>query len=333
MARTEPIITRSDRSLLRFAIVLAECHGHDGIVPSTALLIRVAPVLFVLLWSTGWIIVGFAMPFSDPFAFLSVRFGCAAILIGLFAAWQGASWPKTPQQWAHALISGMLLQGFYLAGVWCAVKNGLPAGISGVIAGVQPLLTAVLSSKLVNERVSPRQWLGVFVGLAGVLLVLWPKLTGAIVASGTGHSLVWPALVNLLGMVAATLGTFYQKRFLPHSDLRSQTSLQAMGGFIPVFLLALMTGGWAFEVRLETIGSLIWGVFGLSFAASGLMLLMIRKGDVSRVASLIYLMPPVVAIEAFVLLGERLVLIQIIGILITAFGVYLAVRKSQPVDP
>ncbi len=174
----------------------------------------------MLLWSTGWISAKYAAPHADPLWFLTVRFACAFAAIAAFAFAVRAPWPQDARGWGHAIISGVLLHGLYLGGVWWAVKHGLSAGISGLLAALQPLLTALLAPYLLGERVTARQWLGVGLGFFGVLLVLSPKLD-------------WPsarrpgrAAVNVGGMLAVTAGSFYQKRFVAAADLRTVTAVQ-----------------------------------------------------------------------------------------------------------
>ncbi len=262
--------------------------------------------------------------------FLAVRFGLAAIVIGSFAIFAGARWPKGATAWGRAIFSGVILQGLYLMGVWWAVEQGVPAGISGLIAAVQPLLTALLSARLVGEPLSRAQWLGIVIGFAGVMLVLEPKLFAAISGGAAGKDLTWPILFNILGMVSVTLGTLYQKAKLSGEDLRSLNALQALGGFIPVALMLAFVTPFHIEWRMETYLTLAWTVLGLSFAGTGLLLYLIRTGAVARVSSLIFLMPPMVAVQTWLVLGETLLPIQIAGMIVVMAGVYLATRQRRP---
>jgi drug/metabolite transporter (DMT)-like permease len=294
---------------------------------------RLATMAFVLIWSTGWVAVGYAIPFANAFSFLTIRFGLASILIGALALLVGARWPKGRAAWLRAIFSGVILQGLYLMGVWWAVQQGVPAGISGLIAAVQPLLTALLSARMAGEPLSRAQWLGIGLGFVGVMLVLEPKILVAFDDHVAGKSLMVPIIANMLGMVCATLGTLYQKKHFANEDLRSLNALQAFGGFLPVVLMVLLFVPWHFEVRLETMLTLGWTVLGLSFAGTGLLLYLIKKGEVARVSSLIFLMPPLVAIQTFFLLGERLLPVQIGGMLVVMVGVYLAVKRQKADRP
>jgi drug/metabolite transporter (DMT)-like permease len=290
---------------------------------------RLATVLFVLIWSTGWVGVGYAIPYSNALSFLTLRFGLAAILIGGFAVAMGARWPQGGAAWGRAIISGVLLQGLYLMGVWWAIEKGVPAGISGLIAAVQPLLTALLSARLAGQPLRRGQWIGIALGFFGVLLVLEPKLFHALSQHQGGESLVVPILANVLGMVSVTLGALYQKAKLQQEDLLSLNALQALGGLLPVCLMLALSGQFLFEIRRETLLVLSWTVLGLSFGGTGLLLYLIRKGEVAKVSSLIFLMPPLVAVQTWLVLGETLLPVQIAGMLVVMAGVYLAVR-TQP---
>ena len=249
-----------------------------------------APVLFVFLWSTGWISAKFAAPHADPLWFLTIRFLCAGGAITLFALAVRAPWPRDAKGWGHGIVSGVLLHGIYLGGVWWAVKNGLSAGISGLLAALQPLLTALLAPYLLKEQVTARQWAGVALGLGGVLLVLSPKL-----AAATGET-AWVALfVNIAGMLAVTSGSFYQKRFVPVADLRTITAVQYLGALLVVAPVALLTEPRRFDHSLEIYLVLAWSVLVLSVFTIAVMLTMIRRGEITRVSALIYLVPATVA--------------------------------------
>ncbi len=251
-----------------------------------------------------------------------MRFACAAVVIALFAAAVRAPWPRDARAWTHGLVSGILIHGLYLGGVWWAVKHGLSAGMSGLLAALQPLLTALLGPYILGERVSPLQWAGVGLGLAGVVLVLSPKL-------GMGGSeTAWLALgINVVGMLAVTAGSFYQKRYVAAGDLRTVTAVQYLGGILVVGPIALLTEELRFDHTLELYAVLAWSVLVLSVVTVSLMLAMINRGEVTRVSALIYLVPTTVALMAYVLFGETLGLLQIVGMALTCAGVYLATRK------
>lgn len=283
-----------------------------------------APALFVFLWSTGWIAAKYAAPHADPLWFLTVRFAVAAAAIALFALAVRAPWPKHRRAWGHAIVSGVLLHGIYLGGVWWAVKHGLSAGLSGLLAALQPLLSALFAPYLLGEPVTARQWAGVALGLLGVLLVLSPKL-GLAVEVDTA----WAALaVNVVGMLGVTAGSFYQKRFVAGADLRTVTAAQYLGGLAVVAPIALLTEDLRFDHAGELYLVLLWSVLVLSVFTIALMLKMIERGEVTRVSALIYLVPATVAVQAWLLFGETLDLLQLAGMALTAVGVYLAAAKA-----
>lgn len=290
-----------------------------------AFLIRLTPLVFVLLWSSGFIVAKYAVPSADPLTFLTLRYVFAIAVLALMAFAASAPWPRGGTAITHSMMAGVLIHGGYLGGVWWAVAHGLPAGISGLITALQPLMTAVLAYHLIGERITPRQWGGVALGLLGILLVLAPKLTA--VNPGRLGDVAIPIAVNVAGTLSVTLGTFYQKRLIPTADLRSSTALQFVGALIVTLPVALATEDLRFEVNLATVLTLAWSVLMLSVAAVSLLMLMIRRGEVARTAALIYLMAPLTAIEAFILLDETLSPVQIAGIVTTAAGVWLATHR------
>jgi drug/metabolite transporter (DMT)-like permease len=292
---------------------------------ATAFLVRAAPLTFALLWSSGFIVAKYAAPDADPFTFLTVRFAVAAVLLMVIAVASHAPWPASAGETAHSLMAGVLLHGGYVGGVWWAVAAGLPTGISALITAGQPLLTAVLAAPLLGERVTPRRWVGIVAGFVGIVLVLAPRLAG--VDAATLAAVALPIIVNAGATVSVTLGTFYQKRFVPRGDLRSGTCLQFVGALAVVAPLALATETLRFEPTATLLAAFAWSVLMLSIAAIALLLLMIRRGEVSRIAALIYLVPPLTALEAYVLFGENLGAVQIIGMAVTAAGVWLATRR------
>ncbi|MFM2422142.1 MAG: hypothetical protein RL291_672 [Pseudomonadota bacterium] len=293
---------------------------------SPTLFLALAPWVFVFLWSTGWISARAIQPYADPLTFLSWRFGLALVAMVLIALWRQAEWPTTWKEARHSLVSGALIHGVYLGAVWWVVGHGLPAGVSGVIAALQPILTAALGPFLIGERLAPKQWVGIIVGFLGILLVLAPKFVG--VDPAVIKSMSWLVVINMLGMLAVTLGSFYQKRFVPTGDLTALTALQYAGAVAVVLPLAFWLEPMRFEVNLVSMATMAWSVIALSIGAVGLYLILIRKGAVTRAATLIYLVPPLSAFEAWMLFGETLNAIQIVGVLVTVAGVVLTLRKA-----
>ena len=291
---------------------------------STAFLIRAAPLTFALFWSSGFIVAKYVAPDADPFTFLAVRFALTILLLALIAIASHAPWPTSAREAGHSSVAGILLHGGCLGGVWWAVAQGLPAGISGLITAAQPLLTALLAAPLLGERITRWRWFGIVSGFVGIVLVFAPRL-GAVDTAALG-SVAAPMIVNFGATVSVTLGTFYQKRFVANADLRTGTCLQFVGALAVMAPLALATETLRFDVTPTLLAALAWSVLVMSMAAIALLLLLIRRGEVSRVAALIYLVPPLAAAEAFVLFGERLDAVQIVGMAVTAMGVWLSTR-------
>ena len=284
---------------------------------------RFIPASFVVLWATGFIGARYAMPWAEPFTFLAIRFVIAAILFAGLAVLLGSS-KATRDEALHATGAGVLMHGIYLGAVFWAIHRGMPAGFSALIVGLQPLITAVLAGKFLGEAILPRHWAGLAVGLVGVVIVLWPKL-GA-VGGGVTAATLTASLVSVLGMSA---GTIWQKRYASGGDLVSATMWQYVGGSIVMIL-----GSLAFETRAVTVnGELIfamaWLVLVLSVGAIFLLMVMIRDGEMSKVASLFYLVPAVTAVIAWMLFDEQLNLLQIAGMAIATLGVALATAGQR----
>jgi drug/metabolite transporter (DMT)-like permease len=288
-------------------------------------LIALVPAVFVFIWSTGWIMARLVAPFGEPLTFLSVRYAAAFVVAAGLALVARAPWPNNRRVIFHALVSGVLLHAIYLGGVWVAVRMGIPAGISALIAALQPLMAGVIALSFGLERLRLVQIMGILVGLAGVLVVIAPKL----MAAGADHSHLGLALgINVVAMLSVTLGTFYQKHFIPTGDFRSVIALQYIGALLVSLPVAMAFETLHIEWRFETWVALAWSVLVLSIGAILLMLLMIRRGAVSKLSALIYLVPPTAAVQAWLLFDETLSLPQIGGMAITALGVYLATRPA-----
>lgn len=289
------------------------------------MLLRLAPVLFVLIWSTGWIAARAAAPLADPLTFLAARYALAALALFLILLAFGVKLPSDRRLWAHGLASGVLLHAIYLGGVWYVIDEGLATPLSGLIAALQPLLTAVLAVAWLAEQLTRRQWLGLGFGFAGLVIALLPKLFE--VEGEALTAAAWLIVINVVAMASVTLGTLYQKRFLQGGDLRAISMLQYVGATLATLPFAYLLEEMHITINIESIAIMAWSVLGLSLAAIGLLLLLIRHGAVSRAATLIYLIPPLVALEAWMLFGEDLTPIAILGMLITVFGVYLVNKK------
>ena len=281
------------------------------------------PALFVLLWATGFIGARLGMPHAEPLSFLTLRFAVAALLLALIALAARARWPDL-RGFLHSMVVGMLLHGLYLGCVFWVIDRGMPAGLSAMIVGLQPLLTALMAGTLLGERVTRRHWIGLALGLVGLALVLLPKLD----VGGSGVTAVTISIAGL-SVVGASLGSVYQKRFATGTDLRTGTCAQYVGAFIPCALYALAFESFAFDWTAELVFALVWLVFVLSIAAIFLLMILIRQGSVARIASLFYLVPAVTALIAWPLFGETLLPVQLAGMALCALAVALAMRPAS----
>lgn len=281
---------------------------------------RLVPPLFVLIWATGFIIARLIAPDAEPLTFLAIRYALAIAVLALAALVAGARWPAGLAGWRDGLVAGVLLHGAYLGAVFWSVGHGLPAGIAALIAGMQPLLTGLLVAPLLGEVVSRRRWIGIVVGCVGTLLVILPRL------GATGGIPPAPLGVCFLGVVAITLGTIWQKRTGGEVDLRTNTVVQYCGALLFTLPLALLLEEGRIAFTPAVTFALAWAVLGLSIGAISLLLVLIRRGAVAGVASLLFLVPPCSAIMAYLLFGETLAPVQVVGMGVAALGVALASR-------
>ena len=285
---------------------------------------RLLPLFFVLLWSTGFIGAKYGLPYAEPFTFLVTRYALVIALMTLVALAMRAPWPANAREAAHIAVTGLLLHGIYLSGVFISIDRGLPAGISALVVGMQPLLTGALAGLLLGERVSRRQWMGLALGFGGVALVVGSKASVDSLAPETLWHMVMPAVAALFGFTA---GTLYQKRFCPRFDLRTGSVVQFLPTLAVSAIIALNTETMHIEWTGDFIFALGWLVVVLSVGAVSLLGLLIRSGSAVNVASLFYLTPPATALIAWAMFDERLSALAIAGMGIAVGGVWLA-RKG-----
>lgn len=277
------------------------------------------PVVFVLIWSTGFVVARLGMPHAPPITFLCWRYALSLLGLALWALWARAQWPQTRLAWWHLAVTGILLQAGYLGGVWSAVKLGLSAGTTALIVSLQPVLTAIfLEWHGGRGRVRPVQWLGLVCGLAGVLVVVWDKL-------GLGEASSLNLGLALLALLSITGGTLYQKRHVGPTDVRSAGVIQ-MGAALVVSLPLALLEAEPVVWHPEMVVALAWSVLALTMGASSLLYLLIQKGAAMKVASLFYLVPPCTALMAWALFGEPLSWGLLVGLTLTAAGVALVQR-------
>lgn len=282
---------------------------------------RLYPFLFVFLWSTGFIGAKYGLPYAEPLSFLLTRYGFVIGLMTVIALATRAPWPKVPMQWVHIGVSGLLVHAVYLGGVFIAIKHGLPAGVTALVVGMQPLLTAFGAGWLLGEKIDGRQWAGLALGFVGVAMVVSGKFGEA---TNLGPMLT-PAIIALLGITA---GTLYQKRFCAKFDLRTGSVIQFVPSAIATAIAVVLFEDYRIEWTGQFSFALGWLVLVLSIGAISLLNLLIRSGSAVNVASLFYLTPPMTALIAFVIFGENLTLTATIGMLLAVSGVYLVARPK-----
>jgi drug/metabolite transporter (DMT)-like permease len=284
--------------------------------------LQAMPGLFVLLWSTGFVGAKYGLPYAEPLTFLLLRFTLVVALMLPLALTMRAAWPATLNQAGHVAVVGVLMQGGYLGGVFCSIHLGMSAGVSALIVGVQPILTAFASAPLFGEKLRARQWSGLLLGFGGVLLVV----LGRSALSG-----ITPATLalTLLALLSITAGTLYQKRYCGAVDLRTGSVIQFCAAGLVLLPLALTFETMRVHWTVEFIGALVWLGLVLSIGAISLLYILIRKGAATKVASFFYLVPPVTALMAYFIFGETLSLTAMAGMALAAIGVALVVYRRQ----
>lgn len=281
---------------------------------------RLAPGVFVVLWSTGFIGAKLGLPDAEPLTFLLLRCVIVCCLLLILALWLRRPWPAGRAHVAHIAVAGVLLHGGYLGGVFSAIHRGMPAGLVALIVGMQPLLTALLGGRLLGERVGASQWTGLILGFAGVALVLSGKLATAGLSTGG-------LLLALLALVSITAGTLYQKRYCGAMDLWTGSLVQFAASGLIFLPLALTTETMHINWSWSFVFAMGWLVLVLSLGAISLLHQLIRRGAATRVSALFYLTPPTTALLAWAMFGERLDAPAVIGMAVAAAGVALALKK------
>ena len=283
--------------------------------------LRAMPWVFVLIWSTGFIVARYAMPHAPPLSFLALRYAASVLCFGLWLAAARAAWPQRTQ-WLHLAVSGVLMHAGYLGGVWAAVKHGIGAGTVALLVGLQPVLTAVWLSATAGRdgarSVSLSQWLGLLLGLGGLVLVVWRKL-------GAGEVTPLNVALAALALLCITVGTLYQKAFVRAADVRMANAVQLLAALAVTLPLALLEAEplvW----HPELIGALAWSVLALTLGGSSLLFMLIQRGAATQVTSLLYLVPPCTALMAWALFGEAFTGTMLLGMAMTMIGVALVLR-------
>jgi drug/metabolite transporter (DMT)-like permease len=290
-------------------------------------LITAMPAVFVLIWSSGFVVARLGMPHAPPLTFLAWRYAWSVLAFSVWVAISRPAWPRNPAQWLHLAVTGALMHAGYLGGVWAAVKAGLSAGTSALIVGLQPVLTALwIAYSGQEQRLSRVQWLGLALGFCGVLLVVWRKL-------GLGEVTAWNFGLAIFALLSITVGTLYQKRHVLPCDVRTANLVQLLTALLITAPLALLETE---SIQLEPgfFAAMAWAVLVSTVGGSSLLYMLIARGAASRVTSLFYLTPPCTALMAWLLFREPLSVLTLAGLVLTALGVWLVVRDpGRTVEP
>lgn len=290
--------------------------------PEASSWIAIAPAVFVLLWSTGFIGARYSIPYAEPFTFLAYRFLIVSAALFIFSFVIKARWPKSFSAAFHTAIAGLLLHGCYLGGVFFAIEQGMQTAVSAIIVSSQPILVAIAAGPFLGEKITARQWLGFFLGFGGVILIVADGLS-------LNNLTLVSVTAALIGLFGITMGTLYQKRYCTKMDLCTGSSIQfgAAGIAMAIFSGAFETGDiiWGKELVL----TMAWMVIVLSFGAVTLLYILISRGAASKVSSLFFLVPPMVAIESWLLFDEILTMVDLIGLTITMVAVVLVMHKPK----
>jgi drug/metabolite transporter (DMT)-like permease len=278
---------------------------------------RAAPAIFVVLWSTGFVATKYVLRSAEPLTYLAIRMAVVVAIMALIVVVARPRWPDRAGI-AHSVIAGILVHGFYLGGTAIAIAHSIPAGLSALIPGLQPILTSTLANRWLGERVSGLQWGGLLLGLAGVALILHERPM-----SGEAG---WGWLSSGVSLVSITFGTLYQRRYCRDIDWRAGNLVQYLA-----VMIFFAIGALAFEDRIvhwtsEFVLSVAWLAIVLSIGSIGLLYWLLRRSAATSVASLFYLVPAVTALMAFVLFGERLDAVAIAGMIACAAAVFLVNR-------
>ncbi|WP_051676138.1 DMT family transporter [Polaromonas glacialis] len=292
------------------------------------------PAVFVLIWSTGFIVAKFGLPYAPPLTFLVLRYSFSIACFLLWIRFSRARWPRGRQQWLHLAVTGVLMHAGYLGGVWVAVKAGMGSGLAALVVGLQPVITALWLSWAGSPgasapgvapqvQVTARQWAGLVLGLGGLLLVVARKF-------GTGSEVTVLTLgATVFALICITVGTLYQKHFVQPTDVRTANAIQLAAALLVTLPFSFMETE-AIVWNTEFIGAMAWSVLALTLGGSSLLYLLIQRGAATAVTSLLYLVPPTTAVMAWVLFGESITLATVAGTALTALGVSLVVRPAKP---
>jgi drug/metabolite transporter (DMT)-like permease len=280
---------------------------------------RAAPAIFVVLWSTGFVGTKYVIHNADPLTYLAIRMAVVVVLMAIICAIVRPTWPNG-REVGHSIVAGILVHGFYLGGTAVAISLSIPAGLSALIPGLQPILMSTIANRWLGERVAPLQWGGLLLGLAGVALILHDRPMGG--QAG------WGWIASVVSLVSITLGTLYQRRYCSHIDWRSGNLVQYVAVTVVFTVAAFLFEDRVVHWTSEFILALGWLAVVLSIGSIGLLYWLIRHQAATSVASLFYLVPAVTSLMAFFLFDERLDAVAIAGMAACAAAVVLVNRRA-----
>ena len=275
-------------------------------------------IAFAFFWSTGFIGAKMGSPYIEPFTFLLCRYLITVFVLLVFALATRAPWPSDWQNITHIVVTGILFHAIYLGGIFAAIDNDVPAGVVALVAALQPLFTAIFANSFVGEKITKAQWFGLFLGFFGAALVL--KDSFEVGGDLFGYTCAF------VGTLAITFATLYQKRFCPNMELRSGLTIQFAAAFVVLAIATPMFESMKIEWTGELIFALLWLIFITTLGSYTLMFTLLRLGEATKVASLVYLTPAITMVMAYLLFGETLNLLGFIGMVIASFGVALTNR-------
>jgi drug/metabolite transporter (DMT)-like permease len=283
--------------------------------------VTAAPWIFIVIWSSGFVVAKYAFPSGDALYFLAIRLILATVILFLLSIALRQPLRLSRSEIYSSLAIGISLHGFYLAGVWYAIELGAPAGLSSVITSIQPVLVSLLAVRILMEPLTYRQIAGLVLGLAGVFLVVLPKLSKAdgFTAESVGFL--------VMGLLGSTVATLLQKKIGHSIPLMMGTTYQFGIAAIILLIFSLATGRTYFELTATAVWAMLWAVLVTSIAAVLLLLWLLNHGSAAKVSSLLYLVPPMAVLQAFVLFGEKVNAQAVLGIVMTALGVALVLRS------
>lgn len=288
---------------------------------------KVIPWIFVWIWSTGFLAAKFGLPYAEPFTLLLYRFIFTLLFLLIVIRFKKSPWPKSKIAFLHLMVVGALIHGVYLGGVFQAIKWGMPAGLSAMIIGLQPLSMALMAGILLKERVSKRQWLGLIIGLLGLYLVLFERLDLTSELAFDGFP-IWAVIAVIASLFGISVGAVYQKRFCSDMDLISGTWIQYFSALMLCTCIVLLFETGEVSWTGPFILTLAWQVLALSVGAIFLLMTMIKQGATASVGSYFYLVAPLVAIQAWFLFEETISFISIAGVVLISFGVAITSSKK-----